>query len=214
MRAIEYIRQKIEFEVFDYTQLMSLLRNYKKPKDAISLMIQKGEILRIRKGLYIFGDLWRRQVVSREVLANLIYGPSFISLEYALSFYGLIPEHVETITSITAGRSRSFDTPVGRFSYTQFSRKRISFGNILKTDRSGNWFMAEPLKVLADKIWADKRFYPTSPASFSDYLFDDLRLDESVLNTLFNQDRMNEIQNLYNTRKIDWLAAFLTKRFG
>ncbi|MDP4117468.1 MAG: hypothetical protein Q8903_15140, partial [Bacteroidota bacterium] len=88
MRAIEYIRQKIEFEVFDYTQLMSLLRNYKKPKDAISLMIQKGEILRIRKGLYIFGDLWRRQVVSREVLANLIYGPSFISLEYALSFYG------------------------------------------------------------------------------------------------------------------------------
>jgi predicted transcriptional regulator of viral defense system len=65
--------------------------------------------------LYIFGDEERRGPYSRELLANLMYGPTFISLESALAFYGLIPERVEAMLSVTTGRSREFDTPVGRF---------------------------------------------------------------------------------------------------
>jgi len=64
MRVIEKIRQNIEQEIFDYTQLMFLLEDYRKPRDVISSLLQNQEIVRIRKGLYIFGPLWRRDQIS------------------------------------------------------------------------------------------------------------------------------------------------------
>ena len=53
--------------------------------------------------------------ISTEILANLIYGPSSISLDYALYYYGLIPEHVRVVTSITPQRNKIFNTPIGQF---------------------------------------------------------------------------------------------------
>ena len=85
MTSIEHIRQLIDQEIFDYTQLMMALKEYRKPRDVVSDLLRKSQIIRIRKGLYIFGPLWRRNNVSLETLANLVYGPSVISLDYALS---------------------------------------------------------------------------------------------------------------------------------
>jgi hypothetical protein len=212
MRTIEKIRQNIEQEVFDYTQLISLLNDYRKPRDAISLLLQKEEIIRIRKGLYIFGPLWRRKKISREALANLIYGPSFISLDYGLSYYEMIPEKVETVTSITSGRSRNFDTPLGRFSYTQISKERFSLGAVIKNSGQGNWLITEPLKTLADKVWTDKRFRPTSVSSYDSYLYDDLRIDRTALRGYFNIEQKKK-KAAYKSRKIDWLAEALIKAF-
>lgn len=211
MRAIENIRQKIEQEVFDYTQLISLLDEYKKPRDVISSLLQNQEIVRIRKGLYIFGALWRRNQIPIELLANLIYGPSFIGLDYALSYYGLIPEKVKTITSITSGRSRSFDTPIGRFSYTQISKERFPLGAEIKNSGQGNWLITEPLKTLADKVWTDKRFKPTSVSTYNSYLYDDLRIDRITLKEYFNIEKLQQIKTVYKSRKIDWLIEFLIK---
>jgi predicted transcriptional regulator of viral defense system len=81
--------------------------------------MRKGVVVRVKKGLYIFGDEYRIRPFSRESLANLIYGPSIISLESALSFHGLIPERVATVTSVTPKRSKRFTTPVGCFVYRQ-----------------------------------------------------------------------------------------------
>ena len=96
MRAIELIRSKIDQEIFDYTQLTQVLANYKKPRDVITQLLRKENIIRVKKGLYVYGSVWRRKEVPKEILANLIFGPSVISLEYALSYYSLIPERVET----------------------------------------------------------------------------------------------------------------------
>ena len=65
----------------------------------------------MKKGLYVFGENNRQRPYSREILANLMYGPSYISLEYALQHYGLIPERVEALTSVTVGRSRNIMMP-------------------------------------------------------------------------------------------------------
>ena len=111
------IRKRINREIFDYQTLMVALEEYARPRDKITDLIRKNNIIRIKKGLYIFGDDYRRYPFSRELLANLIYGPSYISLEYALHYHGLIPERVEALTSITTGRSRIFLTPVGLFKY-------------------------------------------------------------------------------------------------
>lgn len=214
MSAIEIIRQTIDEDVFDYTQLINALKNYKKPRDAISIVLRKKQIIRVRKGLYIFGELWQKKGYSREMLANLVYGPSVISLDFALSFHGLIPEHVYPVTSVSLGRSRVYNTPVGRFTYTQQKAQRLSFGSFLQQNNAGNRIMAEPLKALADKVWTDKRFKPTSPSSFAEYLFEDLRIDEDTLIKCIDASFLEDLVRVYSSRKIVWLKTYLLKRYN
>ena len=213
MRAIEHIRQGIEKDVFDYTQLMHVLAEYRKPRDAVSSLLQKKQIIRVRKGLYVFGALWRRQHISHEMLAGLVFGPSVLSLNYALAWYGLIPEWVDMLTSVTSGRSRQFKTPLGIFSYTHLSGNRFTYGVALQKSDTGNWLITEPIKALADKVWTDKRFQPTSPASYADYLFEDLRIDEVALAGYLDKFDMDNLVLTYSARKVTWLADFLQKRF-
>jgi hypothetical protein len=214
MIPIEQVRNQIEGEIFDYSQLMLALSHYRKPRDSVSTLLKRGRIIRVRKGLYIFGPMWRRTPLALEPLANLVYGPSAISIDYALSWYGLIPERVTTITSTTTGRSRKFLTPVGHFSYAQLSGNRFSVGLIRHSSPGGSLLMAEPLKALADKVWTDNRFKPTSTASYTDYLFADLRIDEDTLAPLIVSDRISVIEQAYATRKVLWLMSYLLKRFG
>jgi len=214
MSIFEHIRQNIDQEVFTYTQLLDLLKDYKKPRDVISTLLKKGYIIRIRKGLYIFDALWQKKKVNPEILASLIYGPSIISSDYALSIYGLIPEEVTTITSITTGRSRVYETPVGRFTYEHINLKRFSYSATIQKTDAGSWFISKPLKALADKVWLDKRFNPTSPSSYEEYLFDDLRIDETILQGIpGNLDEMLKMNKVYSARKITWLTKFLTEKF-
>jgi hypothetical protein len=79
------LRQRIEHEEFDYQILLDALREYSNPRDKISDLLDKGVIIRVKKGLYVFGVQYRRRPIVREILANLIYGPSYLSLEYALA---------------------------------------------------------------------------------------------------------------------------------
>ena len=88
------LRERIGREEFDYSALMSTLSGYANPRDKVTSLLRRGVIVRVKKGLHVFGDADRRRPYSRELLANLIYGPSFVSLDYALAFHGLIPERV------------------------------------------------------------------------------------------------------------------------
>ena len=130
MEEITRIRRDITREIFDYQVLTDALSDYSKPRDKITKLLAGGAIVRIKKGLYCFGEGLRRGPVSREQVANLIYGPSYVSLDYALSYHGLIPERVEVVTSVTTRRSRKFETPLGSFSYrmlnTSHRRDRVS----------------------------------------------------------------------------------------
>ena len=116
------ILRKIGRDTFDYQTLLDALSDYSKPRDRITRLLASGAIVRVKKGLYCFGETFRRGPVVREHLANLIYGPSYVSLDYALGYHGLIPERVERVTSVTTRRSREFVTPFGVFSYRMLSR--------------------------------------------------------------------------------------------
>ena len=124
MNAITRLRDHIETDYFDYTQLMDVLSIYKKPRDVVTILMKKGNIIRIRKGFYIFSEFWRRNPYEPAALSSLIYGPSVLSLDFALAWYGLIPERVEMYTSVTTGRSRMYNSPIGRFSYSRLSYRR------------------------------------------------------------------------------------------
>jgi len=128
------LRKNIPYEEFDYQTLLDAIHGYARPRMKISGMLAKGDIVRVKKGLYILGESLRRQPFCRELLANLMYGPSYLSLEYALHYHALTPERVETITSVTPGRSRIFETPVGAFSaksFKNYSKTIFDFCNRL-----------------------------------------------------------------------------------
>src|SRR5207302_3122946 len=101
---IQEIRNLAPFEEIDYLFLSGTLKGYAQPRNKIKAFIAHKDLIRVKKGLYVFGPKVARIPYCKELLANLIYGPSAISLEYALSFYGFIPEKVEELTSITVGR--------------------------------------------------------------------------------------------------------------
>jgi hypothetical protein len=158
--------------------------------------------------LYTFGEPYRRAPISRELLANLIHGPSYVSLDYALSHHGLLPERVDLVTSVTVGRSRTFTTPFGPFSYRCLSRSRYAVGVGLEEHGDLSFLMASPEKALVDKVWTDKRFDGTRLGDYEPYLIDDLRLDPARLVGLDN-DRLEAVARAYDARKIHRLVRYL-----
>jgi hypothetical protein len=101
--------------------------------------LKHGEVVRVRRGLYCLAAKYLRQKVDPLALAQRIYGPSYISLEMALSYHGWIPEAVYTITSTSLDRSREFSTPVGHFSFTRVPQKTFYVEVIrVEKDSGGN----------------------------------------------------------------------------
>ncbi|MBA7637333.1 hypothetical protein ES703_44976 [subsurface metagenome] len=203
------IRKRINREIFDYQTLMVALEEYAHPRDKITDLIRKNHIIRIKKGLYIFGDDYRRYPFSRELLANLIYGPSYISLEYALHYHGLTPERVEALTSITTGRSRSFLTPVGLFKYYMIPLQAFQTGMMRVEQRNGQSFLiAEPDKALADKIVSDRGIEIKTQKTMYRYLVHDLRIDSGILSGM-NPERLAEFAMRYRSQKLRKLSSLV-----
>jgi hypothetical protein len=210
LNPIAQIRQSIGGEVFDYQVLLHALAGYRKPRDRITRLLVNGAIVRIKKGLYCFGEAFRKEPLSREYLANLIYGPSYVSLDYALSHHGLIPERVEIVTSVTTGRSRDFDTPFGAFSYRMLKGPRYAVGAIIERAGKTPFLVASPEKALVDKVWTDKRFSGLRLSDYNTYLVDDLRIDRPALST-FDDSRLQVIATAYDSAKINTLVRYLNR---
>ncbi|MEE4263606.1 MAG: hypothetical protein V2I56_13020 [Desulfobacteraceae bacterium] len=208
---MEPIQNQIRREEFDYQTLLDVLKDYGRPRDKISDLLRKGVIVRIKKGLYIFGEGYRKGPYSRELLANLIYGPSYISLDYALQHHALIPERVETLTSVTTGRSRRFETPVGLFTYRQISVQAFRFGMTrMELDGQSGFLISIAEKALADKLQADRKTGIKTSRQMREYLMDDLRIDESALRRL-NPLYVEEISRRYRSRKIHLLGEYIDR---
>ncbi len=208
MEEIARIRRAITLEVFDYQVLMSALSDYSKPRDKITRLLAGGAIIRIKKGLYCFSESLRRKPIIREHVANLIYGPSYVSLDYALGYHGLIPERVEVVTSVATRRSRDFETPIASFSYRMLREARYATGAVLETVGATTFLIATPEKALVDKVWTDSRFSGSRISDFGTYLLDDLRIDEEALGGLM-ESRLESIARAYDSAKINKLVRYI-----
>jgi hypothetical protein len=202
------LRQRIQRDIFDYQQLVACLDGFSKPRDKIRRLLSRGGFVRVKKGLYVFCEPFRQGPVSRQLLANLIYGPSYVSLDYGLSHHGLIPERVNAVTSVTPGRSREFGTPFGVFSYRHLCGSRYAAGATLEQEGDASFLIASPEKALADKVWADKRFSGSRLADYEPYLLDDLRMDEIRLAGL-DSSRLQVVARAYDSQRIHLLVRYL-----
>jgi len=149
-------------------------------------------LIRIKKGIYIFGPEFARRPYSPEVLANMIYGPSYVSLEWACQYYRLIPEKVTTITSITSQRSRKFQTPIGLFTYDHLPLKKFSDGiTLIRFSDRQQALIATKEKALCDLLVIRRGTF-SSKKQFKKILFEDLRVEEEDIATL-DLDALNQI---------------------
>lgn len=177
------LHRRIPTKHFDYQRLMAATQELSHARRFVGLLMKRGHVIRIKKGLYVWGQDVDPAPYSNEILANLIYGPSYVSLEYALSFYGLIPERVATVTSVTFKKSKTFATPVGQFSYEHINQEAYAAGIRLHIDGQQSFLIATAEKALLDVI---------ALRGVSDSLLEDLRiepeefarLDVSVLRSL------------------------------
>jgi len=141
--------------------------------------LASGEIIRIRRGLYCLTPKYQKKSVNLYALAQHVHGPSYISLESALSWHGWIPEAVHAVTSVSFKKSREFKTPLGIFSYDRVPQ-RVFYTEVERlTDASGNVFlMARPLKALADYVYVRKREWAGIEAMASDLRIEPEELEQ------------------------------------
>ena len=167
---------KFETPEIDYQTLLQALSGYAYPRDRVSRLLRSGELVRVKKGLYVSPD--SRDWYSKEVLANLIYGPSYVSLEYALRFHGLIPEAVETVTSVTRQRRKRFDTPLGRFEYEHLPVRSYACAVVYaEVDARRGFLVASPEKALIDTLAV--RTPGLKAGEIEQHVFENLRVDEA-----------------------------------
>lgn len=207
------LRAAAKREEIDYPFLMQALANYQSPRNKIQALLKSKALIRVKKGIYVFGEKAKQEPYSKEVLANLIYGPSAISLEYALAYYGLIPERVEVVTSISNQRYKKFDTPVGFFEYYFLPSSKYHYGiTQIEITPSKHFLIAIKEKALADVLMLRTDTLETENDLFT-YLIENLRIDESELKSL-NYKTIAMLANIYKNKNIYLLQRILEKHNG
>ena len=168
-----------------------------------------GEVLRICRGLYCLDKRYLRNQMNPLELAQRIHGPSYISLESGLSYHGWIPEAVYAVTNASMERSRSFATPLGIFSFTRIPQSQFYAGvNRIETENGGSFFMAEPLKALADYVYAHHCQWDTVKP-----VIESLRVDEESLAALKSAD-FDPLMTCYRTGTVRLFLAGFRKDLG
>jgi predicted transcriptional regulator of viral defense system len=119
----------------------------------ISRWVQDGKVIRIHKGLYTLAEPYRKVNPDSFYIANALKNASYVSLQSALSWYGMIPEFVPSVTSITTGRTQTIETPLGRFEYRHVSKKYFWGYEHVELKNSLHAFLACPEKALLDLIY-------------------------------------------------------------
>ena len=140
---------KFETPFIDTQALLCELSGYNRPMDWISRQVKKGTLVRLKNGLYYIAD--RSYFIAQA--ANRLYGPSYVSLHWALSYYGLIPERTVTITNITTKRNKSYSTPLGEFTYLHVNTERFALAYNRIEHAAGSYLIASPEKALVDFVY-------------------------------------------------------------
>lgn len=123
--------------------------SYKTASVFISRNLKSGLFIKLRNNFYILKDI----DPPLYYVANKLYQPSYVSMETALSHYGIIPETVYSVTSISVKPTREFITPIGVFSYQKIKKQVFTGYNSTNLEGQGLVLFALPEKALADYLY-------------------------------------------------------------
>lgn len=180
-------------------------QKYSNKNTKICREVKNGNLIKIINGLYETNPN-----VNGYLLAGSIYGPSYLSFEYALSHYGLIPEKVTAYTSATFDKKKKkiYDNQFGTFLYRDVPNNVYPLG--IKIIQEGDYMyqIATPEKALCDKL------YTLSPIKnmkeLENILFNDLRIDLDEFNKL-NIEDIEQISNSYHSQNVELLYKYMRR---
>jgi len=192
--------------------LTALLKDYKRPNDKILSLKADGLIEPIKKGLYIAGKSLGAERPESALLADHILGPSYLSMENALAHYGLIPEKVFGVTSMTTKASRKFQTHIGLYTYTNLPLPYYAFGLATVTlSEDQQAIMAIPEKALCDKIATTAGITLRSQSSARDNIFGNLRMEEEDLAKFDLNAMLSWLENAPKRESLEMLIKMIEK---
>lgn len=190
--------------------LLQQYNSYANPDAKIGRLVRDGDLIPIIKGLYETD-----RSVPGHVLAGILYGPSYLSFEFALAWHDLIPEAVYTFTSATCGKGRKklYKTPYGIFTFRDVPVAAFPYGTEFHEENGYGFVIASAEKAVCDKL------YTCAPCSnraeLQGLLFDDLRIDETAFRNA-DLSGMAELAGLYKTMNHRLLISMIKgmKRHG
>ena len=118
----------------------------------LSRWVTAGRLIKLARGKYILARPYLKVDPTLEAIANRLVYPSYVSFERALSWYGLIPEAVPGITSITTGRPQIIENPLGVFQYRHI-QPRLFWGYEAVQIQQESCMLALPEKALLDLFY-------------------------------------------------------------
>ena len=176
--------------------ILNELSQYASPKNKLSRMVQKGEYIKITKGLYETD-----RSTPGYLLAGSIYGPSYLSFEFALGYYGMIPEAVYTFTAATFEKKKKkrFETPFGTYTYRDVPSIVYSMGLEIIEEGSYAFLIASREKAICDQLY--KMGLVANYEELQNLLFVDLRIDEQELERI-NLENLGILADRYPSTNV------------
>ena len=201
MNYIEFRENFYPLACFNLDQIYSAYPQFDRTN--LTRWIKQGYIARLRQGYYTFPDYKSKRDFSL-YFANRIYKPSYISLHTALSFYGMIPEAVSQITSVTSLKTATFKNNFGDYSYKNI-REDLMFGYELKEmDENRRLMFATPEKALLDLLYLYP-FYNTEKE------MEELRIDEYYMREDLRTEMLMSYNGRFKSKALDKRTRLLQK---
>ena len=160
---------------------------------------KKGYIKKLTNNFYVFSDAEIDDTFMR-MIANKIYSPSYIGLESALSYYGLIPEAVFQITSITSRKRHNIQTDISNFNYRSV-HKRLFWGYQLNKEAAHSFFISDPEKTILDYLYLNSHLDDTRS-------LEELRFNRETSKTLLDILKLKKYLRIFSHKR---LSRSLTK---
>jgi predicted transcriptional regulator of viral defense system len=205
MKYLEFKNSFRKFPLISASHFPNVTENLQVLRNQLTQWQKKGLIIKLKKGLYILNEKDRKFNPSNIFIANALYSPSYISSEYALAYYDLIPEKVETITSCTTKKTTIFENPMGTFSY-QHLKSELFFGFKRITDENEfTVFIAEPEKAVLDFIYLNLQEFKNKGEDIFDLSYRLQNLER------LKKGKLQKLARLYKNRTFQGVIKNLLK---
>lgn len=188
-----------------YAMIMEELKQYANPKTKLARLVKANMYFPVVKGLYE-----TKADVPGYLLAGSIYGPSYLSFEFALSVHGVIPERVSTFTSATYEKKKRklYKSRFGIFTYQDVPMRAFPYGVLIKQEGEYFYRLACLEKAICDKLYASPLL--RNQQNLVEYLFEDLRIDEYELRQ-FDMDKTSLLASLYGSNNVRLLEKYIRR---
>ena len=191
MKLADFVRRYNNVQVIDSSTFSLLGEDAQKIRCQVQYWVKQGHLIPLKRGIYVLSETLRRRPLSMGFIANSLVCPSYLSMEYALNYYDLIPEKTTVYTSITTKKTAVFKTPLGIFEYRSV-KEGLFYGFTKRINDGQDYFIAYPEKALLDFFYFHRQEVSTDREVFASYRVQNI---ESL-----NLNRFNELRQKYDKK--------------